>query len=324
VILGIDIGGSKVALALGDGEGRILGETRLGPPDPSPARALADILIEARGLLSGAGVAAPDAIGVSAPGPLDRRAGTLCGPPNLPTWRDAPVVGPLSEALGAPAYLENDANAAALAEWRFGAGRGARRLVYLTMSTGVGGGLVLDGRLYRGRGDLAGEIGHAPIEWDGALCACGLHGCLEAYVGGRAWTEHLRRVVSDETELARKAGGASGLRPEHVVAAARAGDARAKEELERFVGYLARGVVLAVVAYAPDVVVLGTIASAAGETLCFAPLREQVRARIWPAAWEDLRILPAALGARGPGLAGICAALEGLRGERETGRLGED
>ena len=156
MILGIDIGGSKVALALGDGEGRILGETRLGPPDPSPARALADILIEARGLLSGAGVAAPDAIGVSAPGPLDRRAGTLCGPPNLPTWRDAPVVGPLSEALGAPAYLENDANAAALAEWRFGAGRGARRLVYLTMSTGVGGGLVLDGRLYRGRGDLAG------------------------------------------------------------------------------------------------------------------------------------------------------------------------
>ena len=322
MILGIDIGGSKIALALGDAGGAIRQQARLGPPDATPGRALEAIVAEARRLLDAAGVTSPEAIGISAPGPLDRRAGTLNHPPNLPTWRAARVAAPLSDALSAPAFLENDANAAALAEWRFGAGRGARRLVYLTMSTGVGGGLVLDGRLYRGRADLAGEIGHAPVEWDGLACACGLRGCLEAYVGGRAWTEHLRATVPEGSALAREAGGSAALRPEHVVAAARAGDARATQELARFVGYLARGVVTAVMAYAPDVIVLGTIAVAAGEALCFEPLRAQVRARVWPAAYEGVRIVPAALGSRGPGLAGICAALEGLQG-RGAGSTGE-
>lgn len=314
MIVCVDIGGSKVEVALSDGQGRLLASRRR-PPDPDADAAIAAMISDARALLAEAGSGAPpQAIGISAPGPLDRHAGRLSAPPNLPTWRDVSVRDPLAEALGAPAFLENDANAAALAEWRFGAGRGSSRLVYLTLSTGIGAGLVLDGRLYRGRDDLAGEIGHVAVEWDGLPCACGLRGCLEAYVGGRAWTEHLRGALPAQSAAVRAAGGLAQLRPEHVVAAARAGDAAACAEFERFVRYLARGVATSIFAYAPDVIVLGTIATAAGESLCFAPLRQQVASLVWPAAAAGSRIVPAALAERGPGLAGLCAALAG-RGE---------
>jgi len=283
--------------------------------------ALAGVVADARALLVAAGGTRPDAIGISAPGPLERESGRLLAPPNLAGWRDVPVCEVLSQALAAPAHLENDANAAALAEWRFGAGQGASRLVYLTLSTGLGAGLVLDDRLYRGRRDGAGELGHVAVEWDGVPCACGLRGCLEAYVGGRAWARHLRATLPDDSAAVRDAGGREQLRPEHAVAAARAGDAAARRELERFVHYLTRGVALAVMAYAPDVIVLGTIATAAGEALCFEPLRSELARHTWPQAREGLRIVPASLAERGPALAGLCAALQ-ARGALAPARAG--
>lgn len=308
MIAGIDIGGSKVALGLADREGRLLASARRGPPGADALAELRDIAREVRALL---GSEAPEAIGIAAPGPLERTRGRLLGPPNLPGWHDVPVVAVLAEAIGAPAFLENDANAAALAEWRFGAGRGAQRLVYLTMSTGVGAGLVLDGRLYRGRGDQAGELGHAPVEWEGEPCACGLRGCLEAYVGGRAWARRLRARAPEGSAVLARAGSREAIAPEHVLAAAGQGDDFARAELARFNRYLARGLVAAAFAYAPDVIVLGTIVSAAGDA-CLGPVREIVAAHVWPGIAEGLRIEPSALWPEGAALAGVCAALEGL------------
>jgi glucokinase len=315
LIVGVDIGGTKTALGVADHAGRLRATCRRGAPGADWEAELAAIAEDARALLAQAGADAPEAIGIAAPGPLDRSRGVLVAPPNLPGWREVPVTARLADALGAPAFLENDANAAALAEWRFGAGRGVARLVYLTMSTGVGAGLVLDGRLYRGRGDYAGEIGHAPIEWNGEPCACGLRGCLEAYVGGRAWTRRLRERAPDASRAIALAGDRQRVAPEHVIAAAGQGDAFSRAELSRWVGYLARGVVWASFAYAPDAIVLGTIAAAAGDALCLAPLRAEVAAHCWPDLVAGVRIEPAALWPDGASLAGVCAALEGLGAE---------
>jgi len=315
LLLGIDIGGTKVALALGDEQGRLL-ERRRRPTDATGCADddLARIAEDARGLLARAGVTPDDVacVGISAPGPIDADGERLLHPPNLPGWGDVPVRRILADALGIPVHVENDANAAALAEWRVGAGRGFDDVVYLTASTGIGAGIVLGGRLHRGHAGNAGEIGHAPVEWEGLACVCGQRGCLEAYVGGAAWTRRLQAITPATSAVARIAGGVEHARPEHVVTAAGEGDAFARSEMERFNRYLARAIVTLVFVLAPEVVVLGTIAASAGEALCLAPLREQVAAQVWPILGRDLRILPAALGSDLPDYAGLCAALEGL------------
>src|SRR5690606_16220899 len=150
-LLGIDVGGTKVAFALGDRSGRIAARSRRRT-DPS-GRAEKDLdrmVDDARALLAQAGLApgALQGVGVALPGPLDPETGRVLSPPNLPGWDEAPVRDHLAAALGVPVHIENDANAGALAEWHFGAARGLRHVVYLTMSTGIGGGLILNGRLY--------------------------------------------------------------------------------------------------------------------------------------------------------------------------------
>jgi len=315
LLLGIDIGGSKIALALGDGQGGVRAHMRRATEPSGDARTdLARIASDARKLLAEGGVAVSELehVGVSAPGPVDATRGELVQPPNLPGWGTVPVRALLGEALGAPITVENDANAAALAEWRFGAGRGYEDLVYLTMSTGVGGGLVLGGRLYAGLRGNAGEIGHMPVEWDGEPCACGLRGCLEAYVGGAAWARRLRRIAPEPGRVAELAGGGARATPRQLVAAAREGDAFALAEMARWNAYLARGLVAVAFVLAPQVVILGTIASAAGEELCFRPLREQVAARVWPALGRGLAILPSGLGEALPDHAGLAVALHSL------------
>jgi glucokinase len=281
-----------------------------------PEQDLAAIASDALAIVSRAGISREDliAIGLSSPGPIDPASRRILSPPNLPGWSDVPAPAVLEDLLGCRCFIENDANAAALAEWRFGAARGAQDAVYLTMSTGVGGGLVLGGRLHRGVGWCAGEVGHAPVEWDGLPCACGLRGCLEAYVGGRAWTEHLRSVASAESSVAILAGGTARIQPEHLIAAARAGDGFALAELDRFNRYLARSLVHIICTVAPEVIVLGTIPTAAGEELCLEPIRRWVRQHVWAPLSSRVRIVPAALGEGLPYYAGLCAALEGMEG----------
>jgi glucokinase len=301
---------------VGDASGRLLATgrrpTRLSGDG---AADLADLAGSLRDLVAEAGCEPGDvdAIGVSLPGPLDPEQGVLLDPPNLPGWHDLPVRDLLTDAFSVPVFIENDANAAALAEWHFGAARGYEHVVYLTMSTGVGGGLILGGRLHRGVLASAGEIGHMPIEWDGAPCACGRRGCFEAYVGGAAWAQRLRAMTPATSRVAALAGGVAGVTARHLVAAAREGDPFALEEMRRWNDYVARGITSLAFVLAPQVVVLGTIATAAGEALSLAPIRARVAERIWPFLAERLQILPAALGDSLPHHAAIGVALEGLR-----------
>jgi glucokinase len=316
-VVGIDIGGSKIATSVGDRSGNVISRTRR-PTEPSgrPQDDVARIVSDVRELLARADHVLSDvaAVGVSAPGPLDPAGRSVLGPPNLPGWESVPLADLLEDALGVTVRLENDANAAALAEWRFGAGRGFQHVVYLTMSTGVGAGLILDGQLYRGQGGAAGEIGHARVDWDPAAerCACGNRGCLEAYVGGAAWTRQLRSRTPASSQVAQLAAGPENVTPEHVVAAARSGDSFALAEMERFNGFLARAIVNLGFSLAPELVILGTIARAAGETLCLQPLRERVREQLWSVIADGLRIEPGELGEELPYRAGLGVALDAL------------
>ncbi len=314
VLLGMDVGGTKTALCLGTPQGELLARERFATPrDGNARRALETMSQRARHLAEANGVdwASVRAAGLSLPGPIDIERGVLLDPPNLPGWQGAPLRSELEGLLGVPVALENDANAAVLAEWRFGAGQGARNLIYLTMSTGIGAGLLLDGRLLRGLHGGAGEWGHQPIEWNGERCACGQRGCLEAAIGGAAWARRLAAITPTNSLVAKLAGGGSAG-PEHVVEAARAGDAFACAEFARFNHYLAWSIVQLACMLAPEIVVLGTIPSAAGAALCLDPVREQVRARLWSPLADRLRIEPSGCGATLPDYAGLCVARAAL------------
>jgi glucokinase len=309
--VGIDVGASKLAFGVADASGVLrMRHRRAWIPSGDAQRDCDAIAAGAHELLARAGVPRGElrGIGVCAPGPLDAAAGVVLGPPNLPGWGRVPLCALLAQALGAPAALENDANAQALAEWRARAGQGVERLVYLTMSTGVGAGIVLGGRLERGADGLGGELGHVSVQWNGERCACGMRGCLEAYAGGAAWQRHLRRVTPASSRAAALAGSAGAVRPEHVVAAAREGDAFARAELERWNGYVARALAAIAVSLAPDVIALGTIAGAAGEELCLAPLRRRLREQVWPRIAERVRIEASALGDELPVRAALIVA----------------
>jgi glucokinase len=315
--LGIDVGGSKLAFALAEPRAsRIVASRRLPwTPSGDAERDIAVILSGARGLLEETSLpsSALEAIGVCTPGPLDAEAGIVQGPPNLPGWQDVALTREIERELGCPVALENDANAAALAEWRARRGRGVASLVYLTLSTGLGAGLVLDGHLHRGAAGLAGEIGHAPIVWDGERCACGQRGCLEAYVGGAAWTRRLREIAPAESRVVALAGSRAQITPEHLLEAARAGDAFALAELERWNEHLARALIAIAYSLAPEVIVLGTIATAAGEALCLAPLRERIAARVWPRLASAVQLELSALGEALPFHAGLAVAERAAR-----------
>ena len=306
-----------MAFALGDASGRILARSRRALEPSGTAEADLERLVrDARAFARAAGFDPGElaTVGVSLPGPVDRAAGRVLYPPNLPGWEVVDVVTPLRVGFGCPVQLENDATAAACAEWRFGAGRGVEHLVYLTMSTGVGGGLVLGGVPHRGLLSCAGEVGHIVVDEAGERCACGRYGCLETFVGGAAWTRRLRERTPAESQVYRLAGGRTRVLPEHVLGAARAGDAFARAELDRYNDYLARGITQLVFLLAPELVVLGTIPTAAGEELCLAPVREKVRGRVWPVLSDRLRIEPSSLVAELPYLAGLCATDYGVFG----------
>jgi len=315
--LGIDIGGTKIVLALGDEQGEPIRSTRAPMPlsgdweaDLRAVAALAETLlreatqddISLRGAL--------ERIGVSVPGPIDADRGVLINPPNLTNWQDVPIGPWLAEKFGVETRIENDANAAALAEARFGAGRGVDDLVYLTMSTGVGAGVIAGGRLIAGSFGSAGEAGHMPIELGGRLCACGLSGCFEAYVGGNAWRERLRAELPIEcraVELAK--GDRSAVTPEHLVSAAKQGDAVALAEFDRWLDDVVRGIVPIVMLLEPSRIILGTIAVAAGESLCFEPLRKKLARVLWPQQSARVEVVPAALGRALPERAGLAVAM---------------
>ena len=184
-VLGYDVGGTKIVAVLATSGGEVLQESRLEHwASGSSSRDLETLREQGSALLEQGGVSAGSlaTVGLSVPGPMNPQTGIVIDAPNLAGWVGVPVGEFMSEAFHAPARVENDANAAALAEWRFGAGRGEPDLIYLTVSTGLGAGLVLDGRLRQGHTGQGGELGHMQIVPEGRICTCGLRGCLEAFV----------------------------------------------------------------------------------------------------------------------------------------------
>ena len=298
--LAVDLGGTKVLVGLVDSSGRVLAHERAATPQQGPesvARAIGEL---ARSVRAAAGAAGrPIAgVGVAAAGPTDHKRGVIYDPPNIKGWgRETPFGPLLQRELGETVHVENDANAAALGEAWVGAGRGVRDLIYITVSTGIGGGLILDGRLYRGANGTAGEIGHIIIEPDGPLCHCGNRGCLEVLASGTAIARQAREAVArgDPTSLRRLAGRPDEITAVAVADAARDGDSLAADLYHRAGTRI--GVVLGnlLALLNPKMIIIGGGVSKTG-SLLFRPLREAIGQRVYPAPALGAAVIPADLG----------------------------
>lgn len=254
-------------------------------------------------------------VGIGAPGPLDRAEGVVRTAPNL-GWRDVPLRRLVSEALDLPAALDNDANCATLGEWWLGAARGARHVVGMTIGTGIGGGLVLDGRLFHGASDVAGEVGHTTIEANGRRCGCGNLGCLEAYASGPAIAQRAREALEGSEPSALwqlMDDDPASITAETVYRAAQAGDSLARLIVRETAEYLGTGVANLLNVFNPELVVIAGGVTQAGDAL-FEPLRAAVRRRAFRSAVEACRIVPGTL----TGTAGMVGAVAMFRAVRET------
>jgi len=242
-VVGLDLGGTKIAAGAFDGE-RLLSRILLPTPKEGGVAVVEALAEAARRAETEAGVRAV-AIGLGTPGPLDFREGKIRFTPNIPNMVDFPIRRLLEEATGRPVHLENDANAAALAEHHLGAGKGQRSSLFLTVSTGIGGGVVLEGRVLRGERGQGGELGHTTLLPGGPVCGCGLEGCLEALAAGRA--------------LEREAGYAYGrlVNTRELFQLFQEGDPKAERILLQGARYVGIGLASLVKAFDPGVVILG-------------------------------------------------------------------
>ena len=269
-VLAFDIGGTKIAAGVVDGSGVIQSFVAAPTqPEDGPGVALPRMFDLGRRAVAESGVpwSQVAAIGIGCGGPLDADRGILLAPPHLPGWVGIPVTGLAEAEFDRPATLENDGTAAAAGEHLYGAGAGTRNLVYLTISTGVGGGVVVDGRLFRGPFGNGAELGHITVDWHGRPCrGCGRLGCLEAYVSGTSIGERGREAGLDAPTAV------------DVAAAARAGDAVAVGVWDETVAALACGVTSIVNVFEPEVVVIGGGVSRSGEQL-LGPVRALVQAQ---------------------------------------------
>lgn len=315
-ILGLDFGGTKLAAGLVDQSGRLLTHGRRSTPAQAGADAViaemyalaSDVIGERRATLCG--------VGVNFGGPVDADRGVVRTSRHVPGWHDTPLAALVAEKLAVPCVLENDANGQALAEWRFGAGRGSKRMVYFNVGTGIGGGVVLDGALFRGAHGLAGEFGHMVVRANGPRCTCGRAGCLEALCAGPAMGRRARAALAPLTSeerqkerLVRLAGTWEEVSGRHLTQAAADGDALALEVLDGIFNDLASGVATVAAVLDPDVFVFGGGAMAMSEQL-FARLLERSRRSAMPELAPTLRLMPAQLGETVGVLGGVAAFLD--------------
>lgn len=292
-VIGVDIGGTKIAAGAVNRSAEVWGVVTLptlaaGPLSESLTQVYRAI---EQNLGSGAG-----AIGICAPGPLNPRTGVVLNPPNLPQWRDVPLARMVSERYSLPCRVENDANAAGLAEYLFGAARGMESVLYVTISTGIGTGIVLNGKIYHGKNGAAAEGGHVTVDWRSeAVCNCGAPGCIEALASGTAMAA---RAVRRNPAL---------HSAEKIAEAAAAGDAVATEILDETCDMLSAWLGSMVSVLDPDIVVIGGGVARIGAPL-FNRLRERVPRRTINQFADQLPIVPAAL-ADNVGILGAAAAV---------------
>ena len=313
-ILGVDLGGTNIVVGAMSVDGtREFGMHEIPTRAAMGADAVVERIVQLIERVAAETMAATGAsreallgVGIGSPGPLDRERGLVIFTPNL-GWRDFPLRDRVRDAVGLPATLDNDANCATLGEWWRGAAQGGRNVIGLTIGTGIGGGLILAGRLYHGASDVAGEIGHATIDSTGRRCGCGNYGCLEAYASGPAIAERAREALAGGEPSAMPAlvgGDLSRLSAALVYQAARDGDRLALEVVRETARLLGAGVANLLNIFNPDTVVLAGGVAQAGDAL-FEPMRAEVRRRAFKPAVDACRIVPGSL----QGKAGVVGAI---------------
>ena len=300
-VIGIDLGGTKIGTALVNSAGEIIAyDYRETHASEGLEAVIGRMLDAARHVMAQAGVERSQvaAVGIGAPGPLEVETGVVVAPPNMPGWERVPLKRLIEERLGITTFIENDANAAALGEHRFGAGRGVEHMIYVTVSTGIGGGLILDGELYHGATGMAGEIGHVTIVPYGPLCGCGNRGCLEALASGTSVARQARERVARgvPTLMADLAEGD----PERITArlvaeAAGRGDVEAQEILAEAMGYLGIGMATLVNLFNPQLIVIGGGLTNIGEAM-FEPVRRAIDRHAFRVPAQAVRVVQAGLG----------------------------
>jgi glucokinase len=306
-IVGIDIGGTNVvAGTVAEDGSEMLGLVS----EPTISEQGADAVLGRIVKLARASIAAARGkeiagVGIGSPGPLNTTTGVVLLTPNL-GWTNFPLRDRLAQALGLPATLDNDANCAIFGEWWRGAARGAKHVVGLTIGTGIGGGIVLDGEIYRGASDIAGEIGHMTIDLNGRRCKCGNYGCLEAYASGPAIAARAVEGIEagTDTSLPKYVNGdLRKITAQLVYEAAHDGDDYAYEVVKDTARFLGVGVANVINIFNPEVVVICGGVTLAGERL-FGPLRSEAKRRAFKPAVDVCRIVPGEL----TGTAGVYGA----------------
>ncbi|WP_327103239.1 ROK family glucokinase [Nonomuraea glycinis] len=275
--IGVDIGGTKVAAGVVDDDGTIVAHT-LRPTAADRPDVVADTVAEVvRELSQGRQI---EAVGIGAAGFVDETRSIVRFAPNL-AWREEPLQKKISGLVGLPVVVENDANAMAWAEVRFGAGRGQSHVICLTVGTGIGGGIVFDGRLYRGRWGMGAELGHMQVVPDGRLCGCGRHGCWEQYASGNALVADARDTASAHPERAEILLGLAGgtIEGEEVTEAARRGDKASLDAFASVADWLGQGMADLAAVLDPGCFILGGGVSRAAD-LFFDRTREAFEERL--------------------------------------------
>jgi glucokinase len=316
--MGIDLGGSKILAAVVDAHGGILSSDESVTPAAKEREAIVQSIVDsAHRALGQAGVAISDiyAIGVGAAGISSPEAGILFSSPNLPGLRNVLLRDIMQEKLGKRTFLINDADAAAIGEFYFGAGRGARSFVYVTLSTGIGGGIVIDGRIYTGAIGAAGEVGHMTIDDNGPLCNCGNRGCWETLASGTALVREARRrieggVRTSILEYAER--DIDKVTPQAIHRAAQQGDNLAKELIARTAHYIGVGLANLVNIFNPELIVIGGGLSNIGDML-LKPAFKIAGERAFREAFQAVRFVPAGLGGNSGVLGAAAFALQEMR-----------
>ena len=323
LILGIDLGGTKILTAVANAQGMMLSRDHSITPAKEGQQAVVKSILESISrALDQAHIAAADlaAIGLGAPGLSNPETGILYTSPNLPGWKDVPLCDIVEKELGRKVFLINDANAAAVGELYFGAGRGTRNFIYITISTGIGGGIIVDGKIYTGSTGTAGELGHMVIDDEGPRCNCGNRGCWEVLASGTALAREARHRIKDgaATSILKYAhGDIEKINAEAIHEAAQAGDKLANELIAQTAYYFGVGLANLINIFNPEVIVIGGGLSNIGDML-LKPAFDEAGRRAFRQSYQAVRFARAELG-RNSGVLGAAAlALEQIK---STGKL---
>ena len=300
-VLAVDLGGTKILTAVISGSGQMVAKERcLTQADEGPQSVINRLLSALDYILGTKNIDSSqlDSIGIAAAGAIDSERGVVTSSPNLPGWHDIPLRDIVKERFKVKAFLLNDASAGALGEHRFGAGRGVHNLIYLTVGTGIGGGIIINDRLYIGACGSAGEIGHMTIDINGPKCRCGNTGCLEALASGTAMAREAKSRINqgDKSSLVEMvAGNVDDITAEKVGEAARNGDPLALDVITGAATCLGVGMVNLVNIFNPEMIVVGGGVARLGDLL-LDPARQVVRERAFHISVQAVRIVPARLG----------------------------